>query len=167
MLRMCNRIVDAAVLAAVVGVDRLVEASLRAVVGGDDLAGLLRGQRRLQLLRLGVLQTPAVVVAADFALGVRNARIQSGRTGRTWRRARARRPLRRATRRLREGRVSRPFSRKNASIFGNLASKGPVSTSKNGENPQNGVRAENFCYAAASAGRGADPSHRVPQRGEI
>src|SRR5688500_12604967 len=40
--------VDAAVLAAAIGVDRLREADVRAVVGGDDALGALRAHMRLE-----------------------------------------------------------------------------------------------------------------------
>src|SRR6185312_3167266 len=56
-----NRGIDAAMLTAPVGVDRLVEADVRAVVLGDDLPGLLDLQLGLQPGRIVVLAVPAVI----------------------------------------------------------------------------------------------------------
>ena len=53
--------VDAAVLAAPVGIDRPVEAEVRGVVAGDDLARRLLGDGRAQRRRRLVRRSPAVV----------------------------------------------------------------------------------------------------------
>ena len=53
--------IDAPMLAAAIGVDRAVEADVRAVVAADDRAGALRRQAGLELGRRIVLVTPPVV----------------------------------------------------------------------------------------------------------
>src|SRR6202022_2898148 len=53
--------IDAAVLAAAIGVDRAVEADVRRVVSGDDRARRIDAEGRPQRHRLFIGRTPAVV----------------------------------------------------------------------------------------------------------
>jgi hypothetical protein len=66
-VRLARETVDAAVLAALVRIDRLFEGNVGRVVGGDQASGGLGGDDRLEGRRLDVEATPAVVEGNDLA----------------------------------------------------------------------------------------------------
>ena len=61
MREVCNESVDAAMFATFVRVDGAVESDVRAVVPGDDRAGVFRREGGAQGSGLGIVARPAVV----------------------------------------------------------------------------------------------------------